>query len=349
MITQVFLFLYYTNMSYTIWIDVSKNSLQIFDSHRWKSYSILNHYQEILQHFSSFSNYTFFYEATWKEDNQLNKALNDLSFKQYKINPDKIHFMSKYLSDRNKTDIIDAQKIAQIGDLLLSYWEINNNVNIVNVNSNNVNKLCSIMSQIRSLKKHIKKFKQNITNIDNDVYADKSINQFYKEQIQLFTDKVDWLYKSLKQYIVEFWFKQHLNNLLTIPSIWEKVWLELLIFFIELQWKGFKKSDRNKLKAYVWIDPLQNQSWKINKKVKISKRGKKFIRSILYLPSLWWYNLSKKDKYKDINLAKFFVRINNKFKSENEKYGKAVTTAMSKKLLLTAWWIFWNNTEYQYI
>ena len=349
MFTQDFLTSKSFNMSYTIWIDVSKDTLHIFDAHLHKSYTIINHYQEIIYTFSSFHNYIFFYEATWKEDKQLNKALNDLWVTQYKINPDKIHFLSKYLSDRNKTDFIDAKKIAHMWELLLNYWNINNNCNVSNVNANWVNYLTSIMSQINTLKKHIKRFKQNISNIDNDIYADKSLNSLYLAQIKLFENKINSLYSKLETLIWDLWFKDHYNNLLSIPSIWEKVWIELLIFFIELKGRGFKKSDRSKLKAFVWIDPIQNQSWKINKKAKITKRWRKTIRSILYYPSLGWYQLSLKEKYKKTNLAKFFTKINNKFKSEWEKYWKSVTTAMSKKLLLTAWWIFWNNEHYQYL
>lgn len=336
-------------MNYIIWIDVSKDVLHIFDAHLKKSYTIINNYQEIIYSFDKFSSYIFFYEATWKEDKKLTRALNDLWFTQFKINPDKIHFLSKYLSDRNKTDLIDAKKIAHMWELLLNYWNINNNCNISNVNSNWVNQLTSIMSQINTLKKHIKRFKQNISNIDNDIYADKSLNSFYLAQIQLFESKIKSLCSKLKILIWELWFEKHYNNLLSIPSIWEKVWIELLIFFIELQERWFKKSDRSKLKAFTWIDPINSQSGNMNKKSKITKRWRKTIRSLLYYPSLGWYQLSIKEKYKETNLAKFFTRINQKFKSEWEKYWKSVTTAMSKKILLTAWWIFWNNEPYEYL
>ena len=138
------------------------------------------------------------------------------------------------------------------------------------------------------------------------------------------------------------------ENLCTIPWISNEVGLELIVFFMDLSEKWIWVSDRSKVKAFVWLDVSLQQSWSSIDKKRISKQWNKHVRSILQIWSRCWFNLVKIDKYKNTNLWLFFQRMVNKFETPTKKNGNSISTAMSKKILLVAWWVFWSNTPYNW-
>lgn len=335
-------------MQYYIWIDVSKKTLDIYHSQS-NQYVSINNTEKDIKSFLKWidkEQFVIFYEATWVYSSKLIKCLNNWWFIHSQIHPNTIHFISLGMSDRNKTDKIDSYKIAQIWAVLLQNYNQNwLKCKLTVSNSNTINKLNSLMSEIYSMKKHIKILKQNIDKLKNNVFASKDTISFYEKQIQVFASQIESINKQIKLIIKEEWLEYKLENLMSIPSVWETVAIELLIFFLSLSSKWFNKQDRSKLKAYVWIDPCDKQSGSSMKSVKISKKWNKKIRSSLYIISMTWFRLSNTDKYKDSSIAQFFNRSKNKFGDERNK---STITAVSKKILLIAWWIFWNDKPFDY-
>lgn len=336
------------NNFFSIWIDVSKSFLDIYNNQSLSYSKISNSYDSIFNFLSSIQfkeNFIVFYEATWVYSSHLIKCLNDLWFSHYQFHPNTIHFLSLWFSDRNKSDKIDCYKICSIWISLFDiYNKKKSSFKLTIPNSNIINQLNSLLSNIHSLKNNIKIFKQNIDCIKNNCFAKKNLIEFYKNQIEQFESQINSIILDIKLILKDEWLLIKFENLLTIPTVWEILGIELTIFFVNLSAKWLTSQDKSKLKAYVWIDPIEKQSWTTLNRVQISKKWNKKIRSSLYFISISWFRLIEIDKYKNTNMWQFFLRMRSKFKDRK----KSTITAMSKKILLIAWWIFWNDKPFDY-
>ena len=171
---------------------------------------------------------------------------------------------------------------------------------------------------------------------------------FYQSQVIKHDEVIKEIYKQIKSLLAKEWLENKLKNMETIPWIHENVWIDLIGFFLKLKEKGIKKEEIAKVKAYSWLDCSQQQSWTSLNKAGISKRWNSKIRRSLYMASVWWYQMIKNNKYIETHLWQFFLRMRNKFESKANKRWKSVMCAMGKKLLVTSWAIFRNDTKYNY-
>ncbi len=334
-----------------IWIDVSNNTLDIYiqESSTW--IQVQNNYNTIVDFFKKEikkDEDIIISEATWVYSSALVKSCCDLWLTHYEVNPKTIHHLWNNIGDRNKTDRIDAEKIANIWWMLYSMNKNWYGKHKLATNSNEVKKLKSIISTIRSFKSDIKKLKQRIAATNKDIYAPKYLIKDIEKSISLAEKNKEKYVKLAMKFIEKLSLISKIENLCTIPWISKEVSLELIILFTDLVEKWFKVSDRSKLKAYVWLDVSFKQSWTSVNKKRISKQWNKHIRSILQIGSRCWFKLIKLDKYKETNLWLFFQRMQNKFSTPLKKNGNSISTAMSKKLLLLAWWIFRNDEPYNW-
>ena len=334
-----------------IWIDVSNNTLDIYiqESSTW--IQVQNNYNTIVDFFKKEikkDEDIIISEATWVYSSALVKSCCDLWLTHYEVNPKTIHHLWNNIGDRNKTDKIDAEKIANIWWMLYSMNKNWYGKHKLATNSNEVKKLKSIISTIRSFKSDIKKLKQRIAATNKDIYAPKYLIKDIEKSISLAEKNKEKYVKLAMKFIEKLSLISKIENLCTIPWISKEVSLELIILFTDLVEKWFKVSDRSKLKAYVWLDVSFKQSWTSVNKKRISKQWNKHIRSILQIGSRCWFKLIKLDKYKETNLWLFFQRMQNKFSTPLKKNGNSISTAMSKKLLLVAWWIFRNDEPYNW-
>jgi len=249
--------------------------------------------------------------------------------------------------DRNKTDKIDAKKIAQVGSMLLDMYKSNQTkFKLINPSSNEISKLNHYVSVINSLRNQVSRFKQLIEKLDQDVYTEKVVMKFYQKQLKVFQKEQEHIYELLQESLREMGYEEKLENIGSIPSINTKFWAELLAFFVRITNKGIQKQDRSKLKALVGIDPNEKSSWTSLNKVHISRKWNKDLRCMFFMAGMKWYQLINYDKYKNTDLWEFFIRMREKFTIPWSKHGKRVIMAMSKKLLLTARWIFHSDKPY---
>ena len=341
-------------MSYNfIWIDVSNNTLDIHikQSNTWLQ--VQNDYKTIFNFFKkeikNFKNLIIISEATWVYSSSLVKVCSDLLIEHYEINPKAMNQLWKNIWDRNKTDKIDAEKIATVWKMLYimeKEWEWKNK--LTSTWSNDIKYLKSILSAIHSVKSDRQKCKQRIAAINKDIFTpkwflkdmEKSILESEKVRIKL-TEKAMIIIEKLGM-------KYKIKNLCTIPGVSSEVSLELIIFFIDISSKWIWINDRAKVKAFAWIDVSLQQSWTSINKKRISKQWNKHVRSILQVWWRCWFALVKRDKYKDTNLWLFFQRMIDKFSTPSKLNWNSISTAMSRKILLIAWWIFWNDTPYNW-
>ena len=339
-------------MNYIIWIDVSRNTLDIYidgNSH----HTIENNITHIYNFFNSFDckKYTILFEATWIYSNNLIKVCNDLQLDYFIITPTLSYNLSTSLFGRNSNDKLDAKKISKIGNLLFtSFWQLPPTLSKPIHNS--ILKLKAIHRAILSIKKQIKVSKNYLEVETKDPFADRNVINYYKSDIKEKEKKLKELYEKILKIIDKMWYTNHLRNLQTIPSIWENTAIELIILFLELKSKWFTKKDWKKVKAFMWIEPNEKKSWKSINNVKISKKWRWYLRKMLFMNALIWFKIFKeektREKYKNTNIWKFFVRMRDKFGSEWWKRWYSVTAAMMNKLVQVAWWIFRNNKPFNY-
>lgn len=335
-----------------IWIDVSNNTLDIYikKSNTWLQ--VQNDYNTISTFFNSEignnkSDYIIFSESTWIYSSSLVKSCIDLWLIHFEINPRAMNQLWKNIGDRNKTDKIDAEKIANIWKML---YEMNKDwfgkSRLSTTSNNKVKELKSILSNIHSIKNDMMKFKQRIASVNKDIYAPKDLVEDIRKSISLSKKLKEKLVSKAMIIIKDLDMYNKFENLCSIPWISYEVALELIIFFIDLSEKWLQVNDRSKVKAFAWIDVSLQQSWTSINRKRISKQWNRNVRSILQIWSRCWFRLFKMDKYKNTNLWQFFERMSNKFSTDTKKNGNSIATAMSKKILLVAWWVFWSDTTY---
>ena len=336
-----------------IWVDVSSKTLDIYNNQNKNCIQIQNNYKSICSYFkfilSINSKVTIFSEATWVYSSSLCKTSQDLWIIHYEINPRTIHQLGKNLWDRNKTAKIDAEKIANIWILLSQMneeWMWKNRLSLIP--SSDIKKLKSIMSAIHSLKYDIQKFKQRISAVEKDEFSPTWWKKDIEKSISVSLKQKEKLVKQAMNIINEHDYQSNIEHLCTIPWISKEVSLELIVFFMDLEAKWIELKDKSKVKACAWLDVSFQQSWSSINKKRISKQWNKHVRSILQIWWRCWFRLSKIDKYKETNLWKFFQRMEDKFSTPIKKNGNSICTAMSKKLLLVAWWIYWRNEPYNW-
>lgn len=334
-----------------IGIDVSKSSLDICikNDSGLRNSKIANSYKDITKIIRKFKNSTVFYETTGIYSNKLCKACNDFNITHYQVNPFVMCKIYDWLWDRNKTDRIDSKKIAQAWEMLLRMYESGDTkFKLIFPSSNRISEMNHYVSVIHSLRNQISRFKQLLEKLDQDIYTDKKVTRFYKKQLKVFQEQQSFTYDLLQNSLKEMWYSKILENIWTIPTINTKFGAELVAFFLKLSSRWIRKEDRSKLKAFVGIDPNEKSSGTSLNKVHISRKGSKSIRCMFFMAGMKWYQLIEYDKYRNTDLGEFFIRMREKFTVEWSKHGKRVIMAMSKKLLLTAWWIFWKNEPYDW-
>lgn len=338
-----------------IWIDVSNCTLDIFikQSNTWLQ--VQNDYNTISSFFkenniNSTSDNIVISESTGVYSSSLVKVCCDLWVTHYEVNPRAMYQLWKNIWDRNKTDKIDAEKIANVWKMLFDMNQIWDGKNRLNATSNNdIKYLKSILSAIHSVKYDIQKYKQRITTTKKDIYSPKWLIKDIEDFIKLAEKNKVKLVWSAMNIIKKLNMCEKFENLCSIPWIRDEVALELIIFFADLSSKWIWVNERSKVKAFAWIDVSMQQSWTSVNKKRISKQWNKHVRSILQIWWRCWYILVKQDKYKNTNLGLFFQRMIDKFSTPTKMNGNSISTAMSRKILLTAWWIFWNDTKYNWL
>lgn len=349
-----------------VWIDISKQSLDIYDHYNEKLYKIQNKYKEIqfflkdldLKTKSNDINNDIYivYEPTWVYWQELIKVINNLKFESFAIWLDTITQIWYALWDRNKNDKIDAQKIAFVWKMLLELLEKefkNNSVKIrtIETPSNTILLAKNFITHIQALKDSIKKLKQYVHLTETQWFKElNSINKYYITEIKNHEKKIQEIYTEIRKIISELWYIEQLNNLSTMPWIWEESAILLTIFFIELRWKWLNKNDSAKVKASTWLEPKDKISWDYLKTSTISKRWDSLIRSWLWFSWMTWYNKMNNPKYCNTTIWKFAQRMKNKFvTSWNKKRAKSVICAIESKVITTAWAMFCDNKAYNYL
>ncbi len=341
-----------------LWIDISKDSLDIFNWNTEKSFKIKNDYTIIMKFFkkefpNNLGNILVIFEPTWVYWYHLIKTLNDLEINYFQIWLDVTKKLWDILHSKNKTDKIDAKKIYIIGKMIH-----NNETNkdfkskIIKWVSNETLLSINILSNINSLKDTIKKNKQYIHNLENSPFLEikilKQTKKVFEKTNKDCQKQIDILEQKLQEIIDSSWYKENREKLETIPWIWIENSLLLSLFFIQLIEKWLWRKDIKKVKSYSWLAPKIMQSGTSVNRTWLNKAWKTDIRKWLYMSAINWMQFIGRDKHCETNLYKFSTRMRDKFRWEWNKRWKSIACAIASKIVSISWCIFLDNKEYNF-
>lgn len=333
-----------------IGIDISKQTLDIYDENSSKHNKIKNTEKEIKKYFKSVSQTTLIvYEPTWVYGKKVEKVLNDLNKSHYQIHANDAHLLGKTLVWKNKTDKLDCKMLVQIAKVMYSNCKEQGGKNkFIKPNSNELNKIQTLLTSIRFMKSEIKKFKQQLEYCNMTPYSTKQQEKMFHKLIKELETNI----RSLEQKIVDIYDSAGLlekyQNIQSIPWIWRVTAMELVNFFLFLVNKWFERWHKKQVVAYAGIHPVAIESGSSLNSSKLSKGWKREIKSALFMVGMQRQKQYKYEKYTDTTLWKFTKRMIEKFRNEKNKRGKSVSCAVWKKLLVTAWALFRDDTQYNF-
>jgi transposase len=239
------------------------------------------------------------------------------------ILPNKIKYFSKTLDNKSKTDSIDAANITRFGlEKQLKRW------NITNPN----------FRKLKELGREYQNINESTTVIKNQLHAKgyshspvKETVKRLKEQLKLFKNQL----KQIKAQIEEI-INQDDALMARIKNIQSTEGLGFMtIVLVIAETNGFALTQNTKqLTSYAGLDIVHRQSGKMDGKTRISKKGNKFIRKLLYMPALSACRYNEKLRAVYLKLC---ARKNNK---------KIGIIAVARKLLVLIYTLWKNNTPY---
>ncbi len=318
-------------MYYYIGIDVSKQSLAVFDG--TKEYDVPNErglktLKKLMKknYGKEWNEVKLIYESTGPYSNYLHEFASKNRIKVYEMNPKKSSNFAKALGNRSKTDAIDARMLYRFNVLL------NEEDSKVPVIDKTAEQLGSYISSY----KIIQKTRTMLSNHLHSKEYESIINNNIKKSLKKEMKKLKQIEKTLEEEMKTFGknnpeIKKDFNNLLSIKGVGIITATALLHLF-----KKYPDANRNELTALAGLDPVRRQSGSsLNGGRKISKAGDSFLRKSLYLACM--SSIQHNDR-----IEIFYNRLIN-----NHKKGNVALTACMKKLLLIAHQIYINKTKYK--
>lgn len=176
--------------------------------------------------------------------------------------------------DRNKTDKKDAQRIMEYGaDTSPKPYEMPDNAYF---------ECRSLNNAIHDLTKEITKLSNRIHAFNKSPYDSKAVIKSYKRLIKQLREEKRELLSELDKKLSE-WQPEVLEQVKSITGLGPRAAAELIIYT-----KAFRGMDNyRQLISYAGLCPIEYRSGSsIRGRVKISKRGGKQLRNILYMCAL---------------------------------------------------------------
>lgn len=309
---------------YYIGVDVSKEVLSVYDGKKSLEFEntkeLKSFYHYLKRHFKHFENLVVIFEATGIYSDPLKEFCAANHIKAYILNPKQSHNFAKSLGVRSKSDKIDARVIWRYQSLI-AHDKIK--IPVIDPVARTLNSYLTSYQFIQGQRVAISNHLASVTN--------KDLSEMLRGELlskQLLEEE---LLAIIKAYIAEHpKLQEDFQRLKTISGIGEKVAFSLMALFY-----NYQSTNRAEITALVGLDPIYKESGKsVKGGVRISKNGNRYIRKMLYLPTLCAINHNKR-------IALFYQRL-----IANHKPKKVAVIACMRKLLLLAHAVYENETEY---
>jgi transposase len=280
--------------------------------------------------------------VTWKQKNMLKEVnlwhvmeatgvyyeslayfLAEVNEKLTVLLPNKSKHFAKSLDIKTKTDKVDAAMLCRIGlERALPEWKIPSVL---------FKHIKALTREYRTLKSEASKIKTRLHAYTHSYCPEKKTMARLKKQLGFIEKQYLEVEREIKDYINQDpALKQRIQNITNVKGIGL-----ITVITIIAETNGFASIENAKqLTSYSGLDIVMNQSGKHYGKTRISKKGNRHIRSILYMPAM----CSMKT---NLRFKQFYNQIMTK-----KECGKIAVVAVARKLLTLIYTLWKNNTVY---
>lgn len=317
-------------MNYYIGIDVSKQSLKMFDGvneYEVPNEKSLKTFKKLLKkkYVKEWTYVKLIYEPTSSYSNYLHEFAFKYGLKVYEVNPKKSSNFTKALGNRSKTDSIDAKMLYRFSILLREE----------DYSVPEIDRITEELGSYISSYKIIQKAKIMLSNhLKSEEYVkrtDSKFENFIDREVEKFKEMENSLEKEISSFIERTpSIKEDIENLLSIKGIGIISAVVLLYMF-----RKYPETNREEITALFGLDPISKDSgFSIHRKKRISKQGNPLPRTILYFPTIGATRCNEQIKI-------FYKRL-----IKNHKPPKYAIIACMRKLILIAHHIYVNKEKY---
>jgi len=277
-----------------IGIDVSKQTLQLFDGRQERTFPNepqLAALDGFLQaHQPSQGEWVIIFEPTGVYSSYLRSYCARRCIKTHIINPLQSAYFAKAQGHRSKTDSVDARMLYAAHRLLQP------SESQVPYESEQARQLGAWLSTYTLLVKAETQWRNHQQAAQREGSAPPALLELLATQGQHLKEQKAAMVKKIMQWIrQDEGLAQAMDHLCSIPGVGEITALHLLHLFMK-----YPVKDRNQLTALAGLDPVVKMSGtSLHQQAKISKRGPRMLRRVLYCAAMAGvqHNLEWKLKY----------------------------------------------------
>jgi len=237
----------------------------------------------------------------------------------------KVRNFKKTLQVKSKTDGLDSLAISLYGlEKQLTKWAAPS----------------PEMKRLKELSRELSTAKEMVTSIKNQLHARRSAHEINSASIKRTNEQIKFFNKQIKN------IEKDINTTLKEnPEIKTKIdkitkakgiGVQTVVTVLSETNKFEGITNRNQLTSFAGLDIVENQSGKKNGKTHISKKGNRYIRKALYMPTMSCKKYDQKMKH-------LYERVCERHGWKIKKIG---IMAVMRKILHLIYALWKNDTEY---
>lgn len=301
-------------------IDISKDSLKVYDGQHF--YTFPN--EKDLKHFHRFlkkryphqeKQLVIIYEPTGPYSAFLEEFCARKKLKVVRLNPRKVPYLLEVLGQRAKTDHLDARA-------LYTYHKLLKPSEIQNLEfDERKEKMALLLSDYFFLRKQETDFANHLEALERNPFSSSESMEFFRKQLVDLRERIKAIRKELERLSRE---DEDIGDVVEkmeeIKGVGFWTALGLGLFFCRR-----KVSRREEVVALLGLDPIVRQSGKTEGTRRISRRGDRRLRALLYMATLCAIRVNER-------IRAFYQRL-----KKRGKPGKVAVVACMRKLALLCW------------
>ena len=301
-------------------VDIAKDYLVVYDGHH--TYTFPN--QRNLEQFQQFLKKRYqgkekrlvvIYEPTGPYSAFLEEVLALKQLKAVRLNPRKIPYLQEVVGKRAKTDGFDAQTLYNYQKFIDP-----SEIQVLKLDQKK-EKLALLLSDYFFLRQQENNFANHLEALKRSPFSSSESIRFMRKHLQLFREQQKALRKKMEELTKEDEeIEKAVGKMGEIKGVGFLTALGLSLLF-----KRRRVRNRGEVVALLGLDPLVKQSGKGQGPRRISRRGDKKLRGLLYMATLSAIKANEK-------IREFYFRLRSKGKP-----GKVAVVACMRKLALMCW------------
>jgi transposase len=301
-------------------IDIAKDSLTVYDGHQ--TYTFPN--ERKLRRFHRFlkkryrgqeEGLVFIYEPTGPYSAFFEEFCAREKLRVVKLNPRKVPYLQEVLGQRAKTDHLDAQVLYAYGKLVNP-----SEIRVLKLDERR-EKLAALFADYQFLRRQEIKFANHLEALERNPFSSVEMKRFIRKELGIIRRQIKEVLRMMKELVKEDKeLEGAVEKVEEIPGIGFLTALGLALFFKR---KGVRR--REEVAALLGLDPMVRESGKGQGVRRISRRGDKLLRSLLYMAALCAIR-------RNPEIREFYERLRSRGKP-----GKVAVVACMRKLALISW------------